>query len=241
MKKEFFVREHSSYRLNLVDIFKNHTEYLARQKEKDGKIYYEVVSSLEEANAFRIGQAVVDGYSKLNYRIFTESVEEKKRKGKKVYSVEVSKETNPQKLGRKQIRLYVSADDKNFKSAVLRFYEITYIIHTLRTETDDEKFWHWINCDSRDLQINHITGEYTNSGNVAMLEICTQRENLLHGRALRYFRKVTNGLNSLFLATAKDCVDARDELQREKGVEYVESCDLYDFLLNHNKIVVEAF
>ena len=239
MKKEINIREHSSYRLDLIDILKHHTVYMSRYKEKDGKIYYVEVDDMDAANAFKIGNYLIDGTSKSNYRIFSFSEEEKKkRKGRTVYSVEEKYEVNPKNLGRKQIRLYTSNSDKYFKTAVLRYYEITYIVNTLRNHNeDDEMFKRWIKCDDRNLQINHITGEYTCSGNAGLLEICTFRENLLHGQILRYFRKVTHDLDAIFLATAEDCCLAKKTLQIEKGVEKIETYEMYGYLLSQNKIV----
>ena len=242
MKSEVNIRAYSSYRLDLVDILKNHTIYMKRQKERDGKIFYVVVDSLEEADGFKIGNHVIDGASKCRYRIFSECIAEKKKyRGKQVYSVDIDKEVNPEKLGRKQIRLYTSNSEHFYRTSILRFYEITYIVNTVRNhEEDNENFRRWISCDERNLQINHITGEYTCSGNASLLEICTRRENLLHGRILRYFRKVNTGLQSAFLATVNDCCLALEQLQLETGSEKVETCDLYKVLVSQNKIIEVA-
>ena len=237
MRLEKSIREKCSHRLNLVEIYKNHTVYLCKLKETEEKSLYIEAENEESANAYKIGCHIIDAVSKTNYRIFSNVSIERKRKGKEVYSVKLEDEIEPGEQKRKMIRLYTSIDDTYYMTSILRFYEIVYIIHTLRTHKENRQFWKWIECDDRKLQINHITGEYDNSGNTSTLEICTRYENLVHGTLLRYFRKVNDVTKSVFLATAKDCCLAKEQLMNATGEKKVATSDVYSLLVQQNKVV----
>ena len=241
MKSEYRMRKSAYYRLNLVDMFRNDSIYLARKVEKkeNGEFYtYYIVKSEEECNAYKIGNVIIDCHSQTNYRIFRQAELVEKR-GKKIYKAKLEDEILPEKLGRKMIRIYQSVDNKNFKSSVLRYYEITYIINTLRKhrEVDNDLFWKWIKSSDRSLQINHITGEMANSGNFQVLEICTMTENLVHSFVLRQFRKKDKGVGAVFLATAKECLEAKKEYLEETGSEKADYEQIYKKLVENNKVV----
>lgn len=234
MKKELKVREVSSHRLNFVKMFEDYSIPLVRKKEKNGEIAYSKVSSKEFANAWLIGGHLIDGFSRFNYRIF-KGVELKKNG---YYIVNLDSEVKASDLGRKQIRIWAKCNELEYITCVLRYYEITSIVDFLRLHRETEEFWKWVNCSDRTMQINHISGEYENSGNIGLLEICTQRENLLHARALRYFRKVCDISSTVFLATVDDCKKAQEFIVSQTGKEKYATQDMFQYLMDNNKIVV---
>lgn len=231
------MRENCSHRLNLLAIYKNHTVYLKKlQTTKEGIIYIE--SDEETANAYKIGHHIIDGSFELNYRIFKKAEVKRKRQGKQIYGVTFKNEISPDRQKRKMIRLYTAIDDNYYMTSILRYYEIVYIIHTLRKHNESKEFWNWICCEDKSIQINHITGDYTNSGNIALLEICTMSENLTHGSILNYFRKQTaDSVGALFMATAKECCLAKEKIKELQGKEKVAIADVYSLLLQQNKVV----
>jgi len=239
MKVQSNIRSSASSRLNLIDIYKNHTLFLKRKKEDDDGLVYVSANSEEDADAYKIGNSIIDCHITSNYRIFHCVEEEKKRKNI-LYTVKYKNEILPKDLGRKQVRLYVSIDDETYKTCVLRFYEITYIMHTLikhRDGKENKAFWNWINCNDGKYQINHITGEMTNSGNANALEICTREENLLHSFVLKWFRRLNQNESSVFVATVSDCVKAKNLIQKATGKDKVCPREVYNYLLETNKIV----
>lgn len=237
MKALKSIRENCSHRLNLVYIFWNCKVCLRRLEDTKDTIVY-IESDENNANAYKIGSHIIDCSNLLNYRIFKAVEAKRKRKGKQVYSVKLDNEILPGKQKRGMIRLYTAIDDEYSITAILRYYEIVYIIHTLRKHTGNSEFWNWIYCEDKKMQVNHITGEYENSGNVTTLEICTQEENLFHGSILNYFRKQTaNSVGSLFMATAKECCLAKERLMNIRGTAKVSTAEVYALLVAENKIL----
>lgn len=232
-KKDIGIRKVSSHRLNFVKMFQEFSVGLVMKKEKDGKISYCKAPSVESANAWLIGGHLIDGSCRYNYRIFKGC--ELNKRG--LYIVNLDSEIKASDLGKKQIRIWAKCNDLEYITCVLRYYEIISIVDFLRMHRENEEFWKWINCEDRTMQINHITGEYENSGNISLLEICTQKENLLHARALRYFRKVCNISTSVFIATVDDCIKARDYIVSETGKEKYKTEEMFQYLKNHDKIV----
>lgn len=233
MKKELKVREVSSHRLNFVKMFQEYSVALVLKKEKNGVRTYLKAQTIGAANAWLFGGHLVDGTCRYNYRIF-KGCEVTKRGN---YIVNLDSEISASDLGRKQIRFWAKCNELEYITCVLRYYEITTIVDVLRRHKETDEFWKWVTCSDRTMQINHISGEYSNSGNIGLLEICTQKENLLHARALRHFRKVCDVSSSVFLASVDDCKKARAYVVSQTGKEKYKTEDMYKYLLEHGKIV----
>ena len=107
MKSEYRMRKSAYYRLNLVDMFRNDSIYLARKVEKkeNGEFYtYYIVKNEEECDAYKIGNVIIDCHSQTNYRIFRQAELVEKR-GKKIYKAKLEDEILPEKLGRKEVEI----------------------------------------------------------------------------------------------------------------------------------------
>jgi hypothetical protein len=240
MKKASNIRANGTNRLNLIDMLKHHATYLQKYKEKDGELTYLVVNDEREGNCYKLGNSIIDCSSSTNYRIFNRVTEaEKKIKGKKVVTADIKHEVQPGDLQRKQVRLYVSVDDTVYKTCVLRFYEITYIVNAIKFHTDSQsntRFWNWINSNDKSIQISNTTGEFVNSGNYLMLNISTRADNLTHGYAYRMFKKLDTD-NAIFFATAEECGAAKRACQEETGREKIKTIEVYHKLMDEKKII----